>query len=71
MCDLAIENRDVYYRHKKMVWVGLWGPDTFYDGFKTSWITQSMTFFLKKTSRGVICDAQYMTKFEIVIDTVL
>jgi hypothetical protein len=29
-----------------------------------------MTISLK-TSRGVICDAQFMTKFEIITDTII
>ena len=70
MCDLAIESMTFIIVIKKWFGLGFGGPGAFYDGFKTSWITQSMTFF-KKTSRGVICDAQYMTKFEIVINTVL
>jgi len=50
--------------------LGFGGPGTFYDGFKMLWIKQSVTKF-EGTSRGVICDAQYMTQFDIVIDIVL
>ena len=35
--------RDVNFRHRKRAWVGFLGPGTFYDGFETSWIKQSMT----------------------------
>ena len=57
MCDLAIESVTFIIVIKNWFGLGFGGPGTFYDGFKMS--------------RGVICDVQYMKKFEIVIDIVL
>ena len=57
MCDLAIESVTFIIVIKNWFGLGFGGPEIFYDGFKTS--------------RGVICDVQYLKKFEIVIDTVL
>ena len=49
MCDMAIEFVTkiilfmIFIRHRKWVWVGLWGPGTVCDVFETSWIKQFMT----------------------------
>ena len=63
--------RDVYYRHKNMVWVGLRGPGDILWRFQNVMDYTIYDVFFKKTSRGVIYDAQYMMEFEIVTDTIL
>ena len=50
MCDIAIESVTKIKLFVTLIFVienglglGFRGPETFYDGFKTSWINQSMT----------------------------
>ena len=52
MCDMAIEFVTKIILVVTFIFVienglglGFGGPETFYDGFKTSWIEQSMTKF--------------------------
>jgi hypothetical protein len=50
--------------------LGSWGFTPIYDGLKTSWIT-SIHDENVNTSREVICDVQYVTKWNFVIDAIL
>ena len=49
---------DVYFRHWYYAWVGLWGP-------------RDILWRFQNVMDQAICDAQYMTAFEIVIEIVL
>ena len=70
MCDLAIESVTFIIVIKK--WFGLgFGARGHFMTVSKRHVLHNLWRFFKKTSRGVIYDAQYMTKFEIVIDNVL
>ena len=45
ICDMAIESvtKTLIFVIENRLGLGFRGPETFHDGFKTSWIKQSMT----------------------------
>jgi hypothetical protein len=50
--------------------LGSVGSELFYDDGETSWIASIYDIFVK-SSRELICDAQYMTLSQIIIDAFL